>query len=188
MGHPVYFHCLLCTVRGSDGDRDRLKTGAMKGGSVCFFGTLNKHIMTPLKQALLERNKEKMCEAFPWRLGCCSLVAEDMRKQWNQTAEAKAATALDHCAGLKLGHGLFSFTVSPLHLDAQRCIAHCGELITVCVPALVLHTYLLLGCEEWKETFILDLTLLDHSPQEMWVNIQYIHKSSYPLVCWPRGT
>lgn len=35
----------------------------------------------------------------------------------------------------------------------------------------VLHTYLLLGCEEWKEAFILDLTSLDHTPQEMWVNI-----------------
>lgn len=140
------------------------KQESWTGNSVCFFGTVCKHIRTPLKQDLLDRSKEKTRAVFPWCSGFCSLIAEE-------TAEAGAATAPGHCAGLKLGRGWFSLTVSPLHSDSQRSIAHCGQLITACVPALVLHTYLLLGCVEWKETFVLDLSSLDHSPQEMWVNI-----------------
>lgn len=128
-------------------------------GEVCFFGTLYKHITAPLKQALLERNKENMCKVFPWCLGMLFINSrgheEAMKsRQLKLKLPLLWTTALDHCSGSLLwitalgwnwAHGLFSFTVSPLLLDAQRCAAHCGELITVCAPALVLHTYLLLG-------------------------------------------
>lgn len=141
-----------------------------------FLGHCANTLGHLLKQALLDRNKEKMCEVFPWHLGCCSLIAEDMRKQWSPTAEAKALTALDDCTGLKLGHGLFSLLLFYCVTSAFRHTAAHSALrlayYSLCSCACVTYLqYLLLCCEEWKGTFILDLSLLDHSPQEMWVNI-----------------
>lgn len=143
------------TVWGPYLDLDQLKTEVTMGGSVCFlWGVLYKHFRTPLKAEV------KMCEAILWCQGCCSLITSQLKPERHSSG-----------GGAKLGDGLFPSTVSPQHSDTRRPIACCGWLITVCKPMLVLHTYLLLGCEEWKEAFILDLTSLDHTPQEMWVNI-----------------
>lgn len=62
-----------------------------------FSGLLGKHIRTPLKQALLEGNREKMCEVFPSHSGCCS---EDMRKHCSFCCSGwlhRVKTALSHC-------------------------------------------------------------------------------------------
>lgn len=77
-------------------------------GEVCFFGTLYKHITAPLKQALLERNKENMCKVFPWCLGMLFINSrgheEAMKsRQLKLKLPLLWITALDHCSGLKLG-------------------------------------------------------------------------------------
>lgn len=145
------------TVRGPYLDLDQLKTEVTMGGSVCFlWGVLYKHFRTPLK------SRSKDVRSISLMSGMLFIN--------NKSAEA-GAPQLGGAGGPKLGDRLFPSTVSPRHSDTQRHIACCGWLITVCKPMLVLHTYLLLGCEEWKEAFILDLTSLDHTPQEMWVNI-----------------
>lgn len=64
------------------------------------------------------------------------------------------------------------FKTSPA-LDCTKLKQFC-QCPMHCVPALLyllaFQAYLLLG----KEKFMLDLRLLDHSPQDLWVNIQYI--------------
>lgn len=80
------------------------KTGATKGGSVCFFWT---HIRTPLKRALLERTKDK--DVWSISLTCCSAgcSAQDMRKQWRQMlhrVETGPRTALFHWVTSAFGH------------------------------------------------------------------------------------
>lgn len=150
----ILFIFTVCpTVWGHYLDLDQLKTEVTMGGSVCFFwGVLYKYFRTSLKAEV------KMCEAILWCQGFCSLITSQLKPP-------------QLGGGAKLGDLLFPSTVSPRHSDTQRHIACRGWLITVCEPVLVLHTYLLLGCEEWKEAFILDLTSLDHTPQEMSVNI-----------------
>lgn len=90
-------------------------------------------------------------------------------------------TALDDCTGL------ISLTGSPLYSDPQQHVVHCGCLITFCLHLC----YILIYCKavrNEKENVILkslSLSLLDHSPQELWVI--YIHKSSDPVLCRPWG-
>lgn len=71
------------------------------------------------------------------------------------TAEAKVAP--DDCAWLKLGCGLFPLTASPLHVETPWLACY-----SPCVCARVRTLFFLYGMKR---------DLLDHSPQEMWVNI-----------------
>lgn len=136
-------------------DLDQLKTEVTMGGSVCFlWGVLYKHFRTPLKAEV------KMCEAILWCQGCCSLITSQLKPERHSSG-----------GGGKTGRRTLSFhcvTSASRHTAAHSLL----RLAYYSVQArAVLHTYLLLGCEEWKEAFILDLTSLDHTPQEMWVNI-----------------
>lgn len=144
------------TVWGPYLDLDQLKTEVTMGGSVCFlWGVLYKHFRTPLKAEV------KMCEAILWCQGCCSLITSQLKPERHSSGGGEGNT----------GRRTLSFhcvTSAFRHTAAHSLL----RLAYYSVQArAVLHTYLLLGCEEWKEAFILDLTSLDHTPQEMWVNI-----------------
>lgn len=129
-----------------------------RGGSLLFWDTVQTHYGT-IKASLVGKKQRKYVQSVSLMFGMLFINSrgheEAMKsRQLKLKLPLLWTTALDHCSGSLLwitalgwnwAHGLFSFTVSPLLLDAQRCAAHCGELITVCAPALVLHTYLLLG-------------------------------------------
>lgn len=142
------------TVWGPYLDLDQLKTEVTMGRSVCFlWGVLYKHFRTPLKAEV------KMCEAILWCQGCCSLITSQLKPERHSSGGGKTGrrTLSFHCVTSAFRHTAAHSLLWLAYYSVQA--------------RAVLHTYLLLGCEEWKEAFILDLTSLDHTPQEMWVNI-----------------
>lgn len=81
----VQFILVCRTVRGRDGNLDRAKNGSHEGRKMFaffFFKTLCKHIRTRIKWALLERNKDKKCEVFPWRWGSWGSTGARQLKLW----------------------------------------------------------------------------------------------------------